>query len=128
MNIIPSFVPNATNDPTLAVLDAPYGVTVLSASGAVAVTQGFCPITKAGVAVLTLALPVAGLPSAGGNDGQRLRFLDTGGHAHTITTPSNGINGNKLTATFGGTAAQFLDLTAYNGVWYEGANSGITLS
>jgi len=99
-----------------------------TASGAIAATQGFLPITKSGVAALTLAVPTAGLPSAGGNDGQVLSLVDTTGNAHTITTPSNGLNGNKHIATFGGTVGQFVELYAYNAVWYVMASSGVTLS
>ena len=127
-NLIKSTVPNSGNDPEIAALDAPYAVVPLSASGAISASQGFCPITASGVAALTLAAPTAGLPSAGGNDGQVIRIFDTGGHAHTVTTPSNGINGNKHIITFGGAVPNFIELLAYNGVWYVLASSGVTLS
>lgn len=127
-NVLKSTAPNAANDPELAALDAPYAVVPVSASGAIMATQGTCPITAASTAALTLAAPVAGLPSAGGNDGQHMFVIDTTGHAHTVTTPTNAINGSKHVITFGGTAASFVELRAYNGVWYVLAQSGVTLS
>lgn len=130
MNVIPTGIPETSFglSPTENALDAPYAVAPQSASGAVAATQGYCPITDSSAAALTLAAPTAGLPAAGGNDGQLLVFVDITGHAHTITTPSNGLNGNKHIATFGGTVGNFIELRAYNGVWYVLAQSGITLS
>ncbi len=128
MNIFSSSVPNNVNDPDFIALDARFAVLAQSASGALAAQEAFLPITKAGVAALTLATPVAGLPSAGGNDGHVMTFLDTTGNAHTVTTASNIINGNKHVATFGGTIGQFCSFRAYGGVWYTLANSGITLS
>jgi hypothetical protein len=130
LNLIKSTIPEqgGGNDPAINALDAPYAVIPQAASGAIAATQGFLPITKAGVAALTLPVPTAGLPSAGGNDGQVLSLVDTTGNAHTITTPSNGLNGNKHIATFGGTVGQFMELYAYNAVWYVMASSGVTLS
>jgi hypothetical protein len=87
-------------------------------AGAIAFTHGKIVITAAGVAALTLAAPVAGSPANGGNDGQELKILDQSGHAHTITTPANGINGNHHIATSGATPGDSVTLTAYNGAWY----------
>lgn len=101
--------------------------TVYSASGAIT-NFGFAPITKAGVAALTLTQPKAGAPSAGGEDGATLTLVDTGGHAHTVTTGTNGFNGAHSVATFGGTVGQFGTLKAYNGTWYVTASAGFTLS
>lgn len=90
--------------------------------------SGLVFVTTAGVDAMTLASPVAGAPSAGGNDGLYLLVIDMGGHAHTITTAANKINGNKHVATFGGTALQYALFVAYQGVWYLIIQSGITLS
>ncbi len=74
-------------------------------------------ITAGGVAALTLAAPIAGSPANGGNDGQELKVIDQSGHAHTITTPANGINSNHHIATSAGNAGDAVTFTAYNGVW-----------
>jgi hypothetical protein len=99
------------------------------ASGDGAITAfGRVLITKVTAAALTLAVPVAGAPSAGGQDGSVLSVTDTTGHAHTVTTPANGIVGSKHIATFGGTANNTLVLVAYNGIWYVVALGGSTIS
>jgi hypothetical protein len=102
-------------------------VTVYSANGAVT-AFGLGVITKAGVAVMTLAAPVAGARSAGGMDGAVLNLVDTGGHAHTVTTGTNGYNGSTHIATFGGTVGNNMTVKAYNGVWYVTGANGVTLS
>jgi hypothetical protein len=96
------------------------GIESHSATGAgiINFTHGKVVITAAGVAALTLAAPVAGSPASGGNDGQELKILDQSGHAHTVTTSSNEINGNHHVLTSGGSAGDSVTLTAYNGVWY----------
>src|SRR3984957_20288446 len=87
MNVIPPGVPNAPNDPALGALDAPYKVVALALTTAVIGNpQGgkyFLPASA--IDDLTLTAPTAGLPSAGGNDGQSITFTDTVGYAHTIT-------------------------------------------
>ncbi len=105
----------------------------LAASGAAAPVSAdnYFPITVAGVGAITLALPTV--------EGQRCTFQDLTGHAHTVTTPSNGINGLHTTLTFGGTVAQFADLIAVTSpqvgsppvsglTWMVLASSGITIS
>jgi len=110
-------------------IDLVFGVEVDSADGAIAITEGYVFITKGSAAALTLAARVAGLPSAGGDDGRRLVINSTTAFAHTVTTRSNGINGNKHVATFGGAVTDSLELVAYNGKWRTvGTPSGITLS
>ena len=108
--------------------DLAFGTQAAAANGAISIKEGTVFLTKAGVAAMTLAVPTAGAQSAGGDDGRELTVIDTTGNAHTVTTPSNGINGNKHIATFGGTTGQFGTLIAYNGVWYLAASSGVTLS
>ena len=97
-------------------------------NGAITIASGRVPITKAGVAALTLAQPIAGPASAGGHDGCALTIYDTTGHAHTVTTSANGINGADHIATFGGAVGNSITLQAYNGVWYATALSSVTLS
>ena len=102
-------------------------VLILSADGAI--TQfGVTMVTKGTAAAITLVQPIAGLIHLGGDDGRYIEVVDTVGAAHTITTASNGINGNKHIATFGGTVGTFAVLVAYNGVWWSMPLTGIVLS
>ena len=110
-------------------LDLCFGTEVDAASGAIALKEGYVFITDASAAAMTLALPTAGLPSAGGDDGRVLVIQNTTTGAHTVTTPSNGINGNTHVATMSGAVTDSLELVAYNGKWRTvGTPSGITLS
>lgn len=94
-----------------------------SASGAIGITRGTVALIAAGALAMTLALPTAGV-----DDGKELAIIDTLGYAHTVTTPTNGINGNHHICTFDGTVGAMLFLTAYQGVWYGGRQNGITIS
>jgi hypothetical protein len=102
---------------------------VTNSNGGAPVTpvSGKSFINTAGVDACTLATPVPGLPSAGGNDGLTIEIADVGGHAHTVTTAANKINGNKHIATFPGTVGARIQLTAWNGIWYTDGG-GTTLS
>lgn len=95
---------------------------LVSAGGAVPVT-GKSFIKTAGVDACTLATPVAGNPSQGGNDGLSIKIVDCGGHAHTVTTAANVINGNHHVLTFPGTVGADVTLTALGGVWYTDGGS-----
>lgn len=128
MNIFSTNVPDNANDPDLAIIDAMFAANVIAASGALTFAQGTYFITKAGVAALTVVAPTSGLPSAAGNDRQEMTLIDVGGHAHTVTGPSNCFNGSTHIATFGGTAGSKLVMTAYQGVIYVSASSAITLT
>jgi len=125
---IPTSSPDYNSTGAIGNLDLVFGVQVAAANGAITVKEGTVFLTKAGVAAMTLAVPTAGLPSAGGDDGRELTVIDTTGNAHTVTTPASGINGNKHIATFGATVGQFGTFLAYNGAWYLTAQSGVTLT
>lgn len=100
-----------------------------AASAAIGITSGVVYITKAGVAAMTLAAPLAGIPAAGGNDGQELTIVSTTANAHTVTTPANAINGANHVLTFAATAGTQVKLMAKGGVWYvEPLAPGITIS
>jgi hypothetical protein len=86
-------------------------------AGVIGIVGGSVFITDSGVAALTLAQPVAGAPSAGGNDGQRLTIICTTAQAHTVTTAANGIKGSKHIITFAA-VGDSIELDAFNGVWY----------
>lgn len=108
--------------------DNAFGNETDAASGAIAIKEGTVAITKAGVAVMTLAVPTAGSIPSGGDDFKKLEILSTTAQAHTVTTPANGLNGNRLTATFAAAAGNSLKLVALGGVWYVVGSTGITLT
>jgi hypothetical protein len=86
-------------------------------AGAIGIFGGSVFITDTGAALLTLVQPVAGAPSAGGNDGQRLTIICTTAHAHTVTTALLGIKGSLHIITFAN-VGDSIELDAFNGVWY----------
>jgi hypothetical protein len=98
-----------------------------SADGAIG-APGVAMITKGSAAALTLAAPIAGAPAAGGMDGLMLEVIATTAFAHTVTTPSNKLNGTLHIATFGGAVGDYIRLRAYNGVWYSAGRLNVTLS
>ncbi|SRR5229473_1168370 len=121
----------------------PYGVCknpVIAAGAAdvLPVADADVFLTRAGVDAATLAAPKAGVYPAGTavmqalgdaqDDGKVLRIISTTAFAHTVTTPANKINGNKLTATFAAAVGNNLVLIAFGGVWYVISSVGITLT
>jgi hypothetical protein len=120
----PSFDTTGLRDPM------PFSepVQVLAGATGVITSFGLVLVTYGGVCQITLGQPVAGLPSAGGQDGARLTVVDTGGHAHTITTAVDGIATSKSVFTFGGTANYAVKLRAYNAIWYVEDLGGGALS
>lgn len=112
---------------TDAIVGGGGSLTALASSGGAVPISGKTLINTAGVDACTLATPVAGDPSQGGNDGLTIEIMDIGGHAHTVTTAANKINGNKHIATFPGTVGARIVLTAFGGVWYTDGG-GTTLS
>lgn len=99
------------------------GADVYSANGAIAIKNGTAIITKGSACALTLALPTAGT-----DDGKELSVMSTTAFAHTVTTPTNGLNGADHIATFGSAAGNCIELVAYNGSWWMKSEIGITLS
>lgn len=95
---------------------------VYSASGAITVASQTAVITKTGsLAAMTLAAPVVGAPSAGGQDGTRIRITTTTAFAHTVTATTlinDGVTGvPHTTITFAAFAGASIELEAYNGLW-----------
>lgn len=87
-------------------------------------------LTKGGAAAITLGAPVAGKPSAGGQDGFQIKFIAGSAQAHVVTNASPGFNGGGGgvdAATFGGALGDNLVLEAYNGAWYTVSTRNITL-
>lgn len=121
----------------------PYGVhknpvVAGGASDALPVSDADVFVTTAGVNAMTLGNPVAGVYPAGtavmqalgapGDDGARLLVRSTTANAHTITTAANKINGNKHVITFSGAVTDFVELEAFNGIWWVIGSSGATLT
>jgi len=97
-----------------------------SADGAIALKAGVVLITKAGVAVLTIAAPTAGT-----DDGKVLIVMATTAHAHTVTNASPGFGGAGASgdvATFGGAVGDNLVLVAYNAIWYVVSKINVTIA
>jgi hypothetical protein len=104
--------------PLIDEVDAQGGAVKYTAAGPTAVTikEGNVTIGGSGVTALTLAVPTAGTIASGGDDGRLLRFMAVTAHAHTVTTPANGIDGAHHIATFAA-AGDKLELLADNGIW-----------
>ena len=94
-------------------------------------------VIGAAIDAMTLGLPQSGGFSAPGNvlvpagmDGSLLIVISTTAFAHTITTPANGINGNKHIATFAAAVGNGIAFLARAGVWWvwPGGNTGVTLT
>jgi hypothetical protein len=100
-------------------------VQVADADGAITIKSGIVVITKAGVAALTLAAPIAGT-----DDGKELIIDSHTAQAHTVTI-ANGLRGAGASAdvgTFGAAIGNGLTLYAYNGAWYPTRNVNVTFA
>ena len=67
----------------------------------------------------------------GGDDGKLVRLINTTAKAHVITVGTAGhgyINGGKNVITFGGAIGDYVNLMAYQGVWYTIGSGNVTLS
>jgi hypothetical protein len=93
------------------------------ANGAIGPYSGTAFLTKAGVGVYTLALPVAGT-----DDGKMLQIQSSTANAHTVTTPANGFNGATHIATFGGAIGDNITLRAQGGRWLVVDATNVVLS
>ena len=72
---------------------------------------GMILLSGASACTPTLALPVATV-----DDGTTIKVVAQTAHAHTITTPANGINGTTDTATFAAVGDE-VTFQAWNGIW-----------
>jgi hypothetical protein len=87
-----------------------------SVNGAITQKEGIIFVTKAGVDAMTLAAPTAGT-----DDGKRLRIVSATAQAHTVTQTTPGFNNGSTAsdvATFGGAIGDNMEIAAYNGVWH----------
>ena len=95
-------------------------VTYEIASGAIPVQSGTIALNGAGALAMTLALPTAA------QDGTTIFIAASTAHAHTVTTPANGIDGALHIATFAAKGDN-VELRAVNGTWQlVGAPGGPT--
>ena len=118
------------------------GVQKITASASAILVPGGTGLNKAGGAAclsgatiqtnLTLALPLAGAQSAGGQDGTLLFvFNDTAAKAWEFSGPgATTFNGSLTHCTMSSTASTFsaILLVAFNGSWYVVSNLNCTLS
>ena len=105
-------------------------VQVASTDGAITIKSGIVVITKGSAAAITLAAPVAGAQSAGGDDGKKLEIYSTTAFAHTVTF-SNGLAGAGASAdvaTFGTAAANRFSVFAYNGAWFLSGGAAVNVT
>ena len=104
---------------------------VASADVAITLRAGTVHITKGSAAALTLSAPIAGAPSAGGEDGNFLRIYSETAFAHTVTQTTPGFNNGGAASdvgTFAAAVGNGLDLEARNGIWWVIRNAGVTLA
>ncbi len=100
------------NDQSWLAMQPNNQLEVDSANGSIALKQGVVLINKTTAAAMLLAAPTAVF-----DDGKRLKIVAATAHAHTVTTPPNGINGASDTVTFAA-VGDWVELVALNGVWY----------
>ena len=95
-------------------------IKVYTANATIAENNGVVVISKTTTAAMTLARPTAGT-----DDGKRLRIVSTTGHAHVITC-TGGFMPAASTITFAGNAGDTTELRAYNGYWYIQGSATLT--
>jgi hypothetical protein len=96
-----------------------------SAAGAIAL-GGVAILAKGGTSAvaMTLANPLPGAQSAGGQDGMRMKIISDDAAPYTITCGTDSIDGAYTTISFGSStsiAGIGLELTAYGGGWLTGS-------
>jgi hypothetical protein len=99
---------------------------LITANGAIAPnTAATYTITKAGVAVMTLAAPTVGT-----SDGVRIAIISNTAFSHTLTATGLLQTGsaNVNVATFAAFAGASLTLQAFQGKWNVIASTGLTFS
>jgi len=94
----------------------------LSADGAIPIDTECVIITKATAVAATLAAPTN--PDM---DGQRMAIVSATAAAHVITA-TDLINGTNDVITFGAAVANGVTLRAWQGGWYTGEDTGMTVS
>jgi len=121
----------------------PYGVpsnpvVAKGAADALPVADEVVMVTASAVDAMTLPLPVAGVYPANlslgdllgdpKDDGKSILLIVTTAFAHTITTPTGGINKTLHIVTFTAVVGNWIYLFAFGGTWYVIGSQGATLS
>jgi hypothetical protein len=120
---------NAEGTGAIANLDKAFGYEVDTTAGAIGIKEGNEFINGGSALAMTLAQPIAGEQSAGGDDGRVLRIISVTAFAHTVTTgASPGLMPSHHILTFAGAAGDFIELIAWDGLWIVGASVGVTPS
>lgn len=96
--------------------------TAIAVDGAITIRPGTVYATKAGVLAMTLATPTVGT-----HDGIRIKVIATTANANTITCAAGKLGGSAV-ATFGGAVNDFVEVEAYQGIWYPAGEKNITYS
>lgn len=114
-----------TIDAAIAALQdkIPAVIADYAASGAITQKSGLVTLSKAGVAAMTLADPVAIT-----DDTKMLRIVSKTAFAHTVTLAGGFQGGANHVATFGGAIGDTLELIAIAGKWYQQPSINQTLS
>lgn len=115
--------------------DLPRKQTLIAADGAIDISlKNFSDtilITKGTAAAITLAAPTAGVPAKGGHDGLRMTIYSTTAAAHTVTQTTPGFNNGSTASdvgTFGAAIGNWIQVEAYNGIWYVVGSLNVTLA
>lgn len=107
------------HDGTVSAVPVPFQV--ISADGAITLSDGVVIITKASAAALTIDDP----PTEGVHT---LKIVSTTAAAHTVTYTAGfgGGTTSRDVATFGGAISDGMVLIGYNGVWYISSTRNVT--
>ncbi len=102
---------------------------VITGDGTVSIKSGAVYLQKGSAAAITLPAPVAGAPSAGGDDGKRITIFSETAFAHVVTC-AQGFNrkGASGTATASLAANNWFTVEARNGQYNVIGNTGFTLA
>src|SRR5208282_43080 len=99
-----------------------------------AITPGGLAILAVGgtsAVAMTLANPLPGAQSAGGNDGMRMKLVSADAALYTVTLAANAINGAKHIISFGNStslAGLGIELIAYGGGWFTSTAATLAAS
>ena len=110
------------NNPLFSVSPQFATQTILVDGACTLLGGGIVEITKAGVAVITLAAPA--------QDGVLLMFSSKTAQAHTITITAglHGLGAGEDVLTFGGAIDDGITLASINGNWVQVANTNVTVA
>ncbi len=115
-------------------LDEANALAVATYTAAGAIALGGKAILAAGgtsAVAMTLANPIAGAQSAGGNDGMTMKLVSADAALYTVTLGTNAIDGAYHIISFGSStsiAGIGITLTAYNGAWLTEGSATLAAS